>query len=131
MTSDARGGLTHGRECVPNIGPAERKKRLRFGAQMTAASALLAVGLFVLAPPRPWRLVLLLPLWAAAIGFFQASERTCVRLAAHNVRNMDTGEEAVTDAAELAQIRRQARRVFIEAFAVAAPIAVLLAWIPI
>jgi hypothetical protein len=116
--------------CVPNIGPAERRKRLRFGFQMTAASVVLAGGLFVFGVPRAWRLVMLLPLWSAAIGFFQVREKTCVRLAAQNVRNLDSGDEAVTDPAERAQIRRQARRVYIEALGVAAALTLLLASIP-
>lgn len=42
-----------------------------------------------------------------------------MRLAGRGLRNMDTGEEAVTDADELAALRRQARKVHLEAVALA------------
>jgi len=37
-----------------------------------------------------------------------------VSLAARGLRDMDTGPEAIEDPAELAQVRRQARKVHIE-----------------
>jgi hypothetical protein len=53
-----------------------------------------------------------------------------VRLAARDLRNLDSGDEPVADASERAQIRRQARRVYVEAFLLAAAMTALLAVAP-
>jgi len=62
--------------CIPNIGPAERRKRFIWGAMALGASVLLAAGLAVGGADRRWRLVVFLPLWIAALGVFQAREKT-------------------------------------------------------
>ena len=80
--------------------------------------------------PRPWRLLVFLPAWASAIGFFQVTEKTCVALAARGLRNLDSGDEAITDALELARIRVQSRRVHVRAALGAAVIASLFAMLP-
>jgi hypothetical protein len=62
--------------CIPNIGPGERRKRLRMGVMALGASVLLAAALVVGGADRRWRLVVFLPLWLAALGIFQATEKT-------------------------------------------------------
>ena len=62
--------------CIPNIGPAERRKRLaaggiQFAVALAALAFLLAAG-----ADRWWRLVLLIPFWGAAAGFFQWRDKT-------------------------------------------------------
>ena len=59
-----------------NIGPHERRKRLTFGVVLLGASLALAVMLIHADVARGWRSLLVLPLWASALGFFQAGERT-------------------------------------------------------
>lgn len=59
-----------------NIGPRGRRKRLgaglvAFGVSLVLGAALIASG----AAPR-WRLVLALPLVVAALGYFQARDKT-------------------------------------------------------
>ncbi len=61
---------------IPNIGPRERRSRLLFGAAALAVAVILAIALVVTGAPRPWRLALFLPLWPAALGFFQAWGKT-------------------------------------------------------
>ena len=65
-----------GEVCIPNIGPGERKKRNAFavialGLSVAAGAALIGTG-----AARAWRLGLLLPLWVAGLGYFQAREKT-------------------------------------------------------
>jgi hypothetical protein len=48
-----------------------------------------------------------------------------VKLAARGQRDMDTGAEAIADAAELKQVRRQARAVYTKAIVVAAVLTTL------
>jgi len=59
-----------------NIGPHERRKRLTFGVVLLGASLLAAAVLIHADVARGWRILLVLPLWAAALGFFQSRERT-------------------------------------------------------
>jgi hypothetical protein len=61
---------------IANIGPAERRKRQNLGLLLLAASLAVAVVLIAGNFPRGWRLLLIIPLWAAALGVFQARERT-------------------------------------------------------
>lgn len=61
---------------MPNIGPRERKKRVLFGAIGLVIAAGLLTLFVVLDVHRLWRLTLLLPFWAAALGYFQAREKT-------------------------------------------------------
>jgi hypothetical protein len=106
--------------CVPNIGPSERRMRIRFGVGFLAASFLLAAILLATSVGRPWRLVVFVPLWIGALGVFQAREKTCVALVARGERNLDGGAEPVSDPAELEQLRAQARTVYIRSLLVAA-----------
>ena len=59
-----------------NIGPQERRKRLTGGVVLLGASLIAAAMLIHADVARGWRMLLVLPLWAAALGFFQARERT-------------------------------------------------------
>lgn len=62
--------------CIANIGPRERHKRLTFGAVAFIFSMVMA-GVLVATGVRPaWRLSVSVPLWVAALGFFQARDKT-------------------------------------------------------
>lgn len=62
--------------CVVNIGPRERRRRMRFGVVLLVAGACLAALLVGLQADRLWRLLLFLPFWAGGLGVLQARERT-------------------------------------------------------
>lgn len=62
--------------CAENIGAAERRKRLGFGAFGLIVSLAIAAALMAAGVDRWWRLILFFPFAAAAIGFFQAYEKT-------------------------------------------------------
>jgi len=117
--------------CIPNIGPRERKRRLVGGLVFLAIAVCVAVCLVWFQAPRPWRLLVFLPAWASAIGFFQVSEKTCVALAARGLKNLDTGDEEITDASELDRVRAQSRRVHIRASLSAVVIAALFTLLPL
>ena len=51
-------------------------------------------------------------------------------LASRGLRDMDTGPEPITDATELAQVRRQARKVNVLSFVLAAGLVALALLIP-
>lgn len=100
--------------CMANIGPKERKKRMVAGG---VALLVFFVGATIVLwgmESRWWRLPLGLPLLAAALGFFQAREQTCVRLAATGSQNLDEGEVEVADNDFLTRTLEQAQKVWVK-----------------
>ncbi|HEY3745426.1 MAG TPA: hypothetical protein VGL17_04245 [Gemmatimonadaceae bacterium] len=68
--------MNAGESCIANIGPRERQKRLIFGVTALFLSVVIS-AIFVIEGVRPiWRLVLFVPLFTGALGFFQARDRT-------------------------------------------------------
>jgi hypothetical protein len=63
-------------DCLPNIGPAGRRRRHRGGLVTFAVALAVAAALLATRAARPWRLALLPLFWAAAVGVFQAREKT-------------------------------------------------------
>jgi len=59
-----------------NIGPGERRKRRRFGHIALGISIALGAALLLGAVGQRWRLVLFVPLFVAALGYFQDRDRT-------------------------------------------------------
>lgn len=116
--------------CIANIDTAGRRRRLTFGIiQLVFAVGVLAV-LMAMGVDRLWRLPLLLLFWAAAVGFFQWRDKTCVGLARLNSRQLTAEIEKIEDQAELAQIQRQARKVIIKAFLAALPLTLIALVLP-
>ena len=59
-----------------NIGPGQRRRRLVLGVVMLVVGAGALAALVAFEVDRVWRLALLAPFWASALGFFQAKEET-------------------------------------------------------
>ena len=100
-----------GAVCTPNINTAERRKRLTSGGVMFGIGVAVLAALMLSGASHWWRLVLFLPFAGAASGFFQWKDKTCVGLSARQSRKLGDKMEKIEDAAELAQVRRQANRV--------------------
>lgn len=62
--------------CIANISPLERQKRLRFGLTQFAITLVILAALLAFGVDRLWRLPLLFLFWAAAVGYFQARDKT-------------------------------------------------------
>ena len=62
--------------CIANISPLERQKRLRFGIRQFIFTLVILAVLIVLHVNPLWRLPLLFLFWAAAVGYFQARDKT-------------------------------------------------------
>jgi hypothetical protein len=105
-----------------NIGPRERMKRVKAGIVALVLLDVTAILLVVEHVARPWRLAVFPLALGAAISLLQVRERTCVALAARNVRDMDDGEKPVTDPAEQRQIAKQVRRVYLNSALIAVAI---------
>jgi hypothetical protein len=61
---------------IPNIGARGQAQRRRLGYIALALSAALAVVLVASGLPAIGRLVVFVPLWISALGFFQAKDKT-------------------------------------------------------
>ena len=110
---------------VPNIGPRERRRRLVVGIVLSSLTAVVAIYLIAADTPRVWRLLIALPAGAAGLGLFQAQASTCVALARLGMRNMDAGNEPVTDPEHLGRISEQSRRVYVRALCAAILVAAI------
>lgn len=97
--------------CVENIGPKESRRRLLMGLVLFLVALAAGVALIMTGAARVWRLFLFPVIWGAAVGYYQARERTCVVLARRGARNLDRGIEVVSDPAVVAASRRQAQKV--------------------
>src|SRR5262245_13244444 len=62
--------------CVANIGPRERRKRMKFGMGWLARGGGLLAALALVGAPRWWRLSAFIPFLLGSIGVFQAREHT-------------------------------------------------------
>jgi hypothetical protein len=114
----------------PNIGPRERQRRLVGGFFFLSIAICVGIALIAFNAPRPWRLLIFLPAWASAIGFFQVHAKTCVALAARGLRNMDAGDEPITHPSELKAVRAQSRSVHIRSALTAVVVAALMTLLP-
>jgi hypothetical protein len=65
-----------GEFCISNISPLERQKRLRFGVSQFILTLVILGLLLAFGADRLWRLPLLFMFWAAAVGYFQARDKT-------------------------------------------------------
>jgi uncharacterized membrane protein len=61
---------------IANIGAGGRRKRLIFGIVALGVGAVIAVLLVAIGAPRIWRLPLILVFYVAALGIFQARDKT-------------------------------------------------------
>lgn len=113
---------------VCNIGPAEIRARLVAGWGGLAVTILM-VGVFMWLPvPKIARLVLFLPAFVAAIGFFQAAMHFCVGFASAGLFNMDKAQgvtESVDQAAFRKADQKKATRIYLYAIASAGLVSLL------
>ena len=61
---------------VCNITARGKARRMGFGLVMAAVTLATGAALYLLAVPRPWRLMVLLPAVASAYGVLQARAKT-------------------------------------------------------
>ena len=65
-----------GEVCIINIGPRQRRRRMRWGTGALILGAVVAAILIGAGAPSAWRLLLILPFWIGALGVFQARDKT-------------------------------------------------------
>ena len=65
-----------GENCIANISPRERRKRLAAGVIQFVITLAIQAALIALGVDRWWRLPLMFMFWGAASGFFQWRDKT-------------------------------------------------------
>lgn len=101
---------------VPNIGAVGAERRRKLGYFWAIATLVAVIVMQIVGTSRTSTLILALPLALAGIGFFQASEMTCVALCAVGKREAAAGDPTL-NAEELPIVKRQAIRVIAKAIA--------------
>jgi len=99
---------------VCNIGPAEIRRRRQSGYVGLGATAVFAAILMGLQAPAVWRLLIFLPVSAAATGFLQAQQHFCARfgmVGLFNFRSSVGRTDTVLQAEFRAKDRRTALRI--------------------
>jgi hypothetical protein len=129
--SNDGGSQIVGEVCIPNINQSERRKRLTFGVVLFVISLVILAALMAFGASRWWRLLLLPLFMGASSGFFQWRDKTWVGLAARGSRHLGDEEEKIENPAELAQVRKQARRVNIKAILTAIPLTLIAFALPL
>lgn len=94
---------------VCNIGPAERAKRRQSGLVGLVASIVLMGTLVAIGAPRGWRLLLLIPLSGAAIGYLQDRFHFCVGFGFKGLYNV-INSAGITDDVSQAEFRNKDRQ---------------------
>lgn len=119
-----------GEVCIANINTQGRRQRLLFGVMQSVLAIVILAVLIAIGADRLWRLPLFLIFMSAAVGYFQWHDKTCVAFARQGVFKLNGGIEKMDDAARLAQVRKQARRLMIKSFLVAIPLTLLTLILP-
>ncbi len=115
-----------GEKIVVNIAGREVSKRQGMAGISLALSLILSLILIRSGAPHFYRILVFLPLFATALGYVQAKKNHCVVLGMRGVRNMDHGEEPVTNVAEKTRLRQESVRLLVISFFVAAILTVVL-----
>jgi hypothetical protein len=105
-----------------------RRRQLGGALSLVIALALFA-ALVWLGAPRIARLVLIVPFGLAAVGFFQAREKTCVALSAVGKGEVDGAGICPLPDAERGAVAARATKVVLESLGVAALATVIAIWI--
>jgi hypothetical protein len=115
----------------PNINTTERRKRLRMGVVTFVVGLAVLAVLVYSGVNRFWRLPLVLFFWAAASGYSQWRDKTCVGLARLNSRKIGEERKKIEGPAELAQVKQQARRVQLKSLVAGIVMALIALLLPV
>jgi len=105
---------------VCNIGPAQQRRRLLLGLASFLLAIVHVAAVFRVGWPLWTLLIVMFPLYGAAMGLFQYRERFCVGFAGIGVFDVGDGTNQVVDEAALAADRERAVRLNTKSLAVGA-----------
>ena len=116
-----------------NIGPAERKLRVRIGIFASASTVALGAVLAATHAWWPLRFLVAAPAMVAAMSFLQAWTHTCVAFVRANIKVMGDSRAdriKVTEEAERAAFQKKARRMYLQGAALTAVVVGLFLLLP-
>jgi hypothetical protein len=119
-----------GEACDMNLGPRQRRRRLRLGVLGLLLFVGAAVGLIAADTAPAWRLAIWPLAFVASVGFLQFRAKTSVRLALRGRRNLDHGDEAIDDRRVRQVLRRRGARLLALALALSAALVGALLLVP-
>ncbi|MBI3313520.1 MAG: hypothetical protein HYZ83_04745 [Candidatus Omnitrophica bacterium] len=96
-----------------NIGPDQRRKRVRMGIICLVLSVLAEIYFVSQGFPRSLRLILFAPLYLGMFGLIQAREKTCAVLAEMGEANMDSGTKKIQDKDIICALKKKGRKIFL------------------
>jgi hypothetical protein len=118
---------------VCNIGPAERRKRLRLGWVGSAIAAVMLVAFVVLQVPDVLRAAVAIPVGLSANGFLQSAMHFCVGFSMRGLYNMGPSlgtEEDVMDAQMRLADRRKGLQIITYSMFIAAAAVIVAVLLP-
>jgi hypothetical protein len=129
----APGGVVEYVPGVCNIGPAEIARRRRAGHVGLAVGLVVLVGLVATDAPHWARLILVLPIAAAASGYLQAWLRFCAGFGSRGIFNFgELGQtKDVVDPVARAADRARARAIILASLAIGVVVAVAAFLLPV
>jgi hypothetical protein len=117
--------ISNSPKSVCNINGNERSKRLMAGFLVMMLSAVMIGLIRQLGLSNWWRIILIGPYYLAGLGFVQAFESTCIRLAAQEMRKFDGKLEKIDNPAEIEALKRKASLIKIKALIIAVILTVI------
>jgi hypothetical protein len=105
--------------CAPNISPAGRRRRRRFGLQFAGISVAAAGAGVIFRAPWIARAGVFLPAAVSAIGYLQASRNTCVMRAREGTFEHDDFSTEPAPAVDVAASRQVSRGIYRDALLIA------------
>jgi hypothetical protein len=113
-----------------NIGFRGQKQRYFLAMMMYICSFVLLVWMIVTEASAWLRMLLFIPLFIGALGYFQARDKTCVHLAARGMKSVHNGQvERIEDPRLNKQLQQRAASVWLKSVVTAIVITVLLFFI--
>lgn len=117
---------------ICNINHAEIKRRRQAGHIGLFLSVVLLIIIIAFHTPWTYRIVILLPVYVAAIGYLQAKNKFCVGYAGSGKQHADDGDvEAIAETSALDADKLRARTMNLQAFIIAAIVTILVCLIPL
>lgn len=117
---------------ICNINHAEIKRRRQAGHIGLFLSAVVLVAIVAFHAPWAYRIIILLPVYVAAIGYLQARNKFCVGYAGSGKQHADEGDvETIAESSAIEADKLRARTMNLQAFIIAAVVTVIVCLIPL
>lgn len=116
---------------ICNINHAEIKRRKQAGHIGLFLSIAVLIVIVIFHSPWAYRIIILLPVYVAAIGYLQARNKFCVGYAGSGKQHADQGDiETIAEASAIKADKLRARTINLQAFIIATVVTIIVCFIP-